>query len=337
MENYEIKELGVSTMNYLSKPIFKYVRYGIRKNVDIDKMVKLIQKGYSFCHSFYVNGEFGNTEKTINNFKQTNFVWFDFDDCIDSINNVYQKLTYKPNIAYTTINNLQKGKLNRFRLIYVFDFSIYSNENYKYYLNLLLNIIIKDLGKDCLKYIDKNCFNVSQQMFGSNKDSTIISNDTIYSENVLDNIIKTYNIDYSLIKYKCSKKLKSNNLEKERRILKQSEEITTSVSELVNLLGSTDIKKFKPILTNEHLAILDNKYVYTNVSDQDIYKINFLYDKNNKIQKIKRGYRNNMLFTWGVTIKNINPNVSIEELARCVYWLYINRCEKSDDFDIVQL
>lgn len=337
MECYEIKELGVSTTNYTTKPIFKNVRYSIKKNIEMNEMIKLIRQGYSFTHSFHVDGEFGNTEKTIKKFKETNYIWFDFDDCEDSLSTIFQELTYKPNTAYTTISNLKNGKLNRFRLIYILDFSIYSNENYKYYLNLLLNTIIKDLGKDYLKYIDKNCFNVSQQMFGSNKDSIIISNDTIYSKKVFENIIKTYNIDYSLIKNKCSKKLKSNNLEKEKKILKQSEDITTSVSELIDLLRATDIRKYYPTLTNEHLAILTNEDVYTDVSDQDIYKINFLYDKNKKIQKIKRGYRNNMLFTLGITIRNINPMISLEELVKSLYWLYIHRCEKSDDFDISQV
>lgn len=337
MERYKIKELGISTISYTTKPIFKNVRYSIKKNIETNEMIKLIRQGYSFTHSFYVDSEFSNAEKTIKNFKGTNYIWFDFDDCEDSINTIFQKLTYKPNIAYTTISNLKDGKLNRFRLIYILDFSIYSNDNYRHYLNLMLNTIINDLGKRYLKYIDKNCFNVSQQMFGSNKESTIISNDTVYSKNVFENIISTYNIDNSLIKNKCSKKLKSNNLEKERKILKQSEDITTSISELVNLLRSTDIRKYYPTLTNEYLAIFTNEDVYTNVSDQDIYKINFLYDRNNKIQKVKRGYRNNMLFTWGITVKNIKPNIAIEELAKSLYWLYIHRCERSDDFDISQV
>lgn len=331
----EIYKLGISTIKYTTKPNFKNVRYITKENICISRMIELIREGYSFCHSFHANGEFGNKEKTIKNFKQTNFIWFDFDDCIDSINKVYQRLTYKPNIAYTTISNLQEGKLNRFRFIYFLDFKIHSNDNYKYYLNLLLNTIIKDLGKDYLKYIDNNCFNVSQQMFGSNKKAIIISNDSIYNKNVFDTITNNYNIDNSLIKDKCSKKLKSNLREREK-ILRQNEEITTSISELIDLLQSTDIRTYQPILSNEHLAILEDD-IYTDVSEQNIYKINFLYNKDNKIQKVKKGYRNNMLFIWGITIRNISESINIEELTKCLYWLYIFRCEKSDDFDLYQI
>lgn len=329
-------KLGVSTARYTTKPNFKNVRYNTRENIGTDKMVELIREGYSFTHTFSANGEYGNKEKTIPNFKQTNYIWLDFDDCIDSINNIYQRITYKPNIAYTTISNLQNGKSNRFRLIYMIDFQIYSNDDYKYYLNLLLNTIIKDLGKDYLKYIDNNCFNVSQQMFGSNDKSTIITNDSIYSKTLFKYISEIYTIENLLNKIKCSKNLKSNNKEREK-ILTQNEGITTSLSELIELLQSSDIKTYQPILTNENLAILDTNDIYTNVAEQDIYKINFLYDKNNKIRKIKKGYRNNTLFVWGVTIKNINPIISIEELAKSLYWLYIYRCEKSDDFGMYQV
>lgn len=330
-------EMGVSTMSYTQKPNFKNVRYNIRENVNKDEMKELIKQGYCFSHSFHVNGEFGNKEKTINNFKQTNYIWFDFDDCIDDINNIYQRLTYKPNIAYTTISNMQDGKLNRFRLVYFTDFTIYSNDDYKYYLNILLNTIINNLGNDYLKCIDSSCNNVSQQMFGSNQESIIIDNDKIYNKNIFDDIINNYKIDNLLNKGKCSKNFKSNNIEKKRKILKVNEDITTSVSELIELLTATDIRQYQPILSNEHTAILDSEDVYTNVTEQDIYKINSLYDRNNKIQKVKQGYRNNMLYNWGIIIKNINPTITMHELTKSLYWLYIYRCEKSDDFNMLQV
>lgn len=334
--NLNFIKLGVSTKGYTTKPNFKYVRYCTKENVSIDEMVKLIQDGYSFSHVFCVNKEYGNSEKIITNFKQTNYIWFDFDDCVDSLNSIYQKLTYKPNLSYTTISNNQEGKSNRFRIMYILDFKINSNDSYKYYLNILLNTIIKDLGKEYLKYIDNKCFNVSLHMFGSNSNSTIITNNTIYNKSIFNDIINSYTIDNLLNKGKCSKKLKSNNLKKGRKILKQTEEITTPVSELIELLKSTDIRTYQPILSNEHLAILDND-IYTDVSEQNIYKITALYNKNNKIQKVKNGHRNNMLFIWAITIRNISPNISIEDLVRHIYWLYTFRCERSNDFDMYQV
>lgn len=337
MKNFIVNELGVSTMNYTTKPNFKDVRYNTKENVSISEWVQFIRSGYSFTHSFHVSAKYGNKEKTLNNFKQTNFIWFDFDDCIDNINSIYQKLTYKPNIAYTTISNLQDGKLHRFRLVYVIDFIIKSNDSYKYHLNLLLNTIIDDLGKDYSKFIDRNCFNTSQQMFGSNIDSTIIINDNIYNSSLFNDINTNFKIYDYLNKNKCGKKLNNNILKKEKKILKQNDDITTSLSELIEILQSCDIKSFSPTLTNEHLAVFEKDAIYTNVLSQNIYKINFLYDINNKIRKVNKGHRNNMLYNWGITIRNINPLIVIEELTKSLYWLYINRCVRSDDFSMMQI
>lgn len=329
-------KLGVSTKGYTTKPNFRDVKYNTKENIGINGMVELIRGGYSFSHTFHVDKEYGNKEKTIANFKQTNFIWFDFDDCIDSLTTTHEKLTYKPNLAYTTISNNQEGKSNRFRIIYILDFKINSNDSYKHYLNILLNTIIKDLGKEYLKYIDNKCFNVSLHMFGSNNNSTIITNNTIFNKSIFENIINSNTIN-NLIDYgKCSKKLKSNNLKKEEKILKQTEGITTPISELIELLQSTDIRAYQPILSNEHLAILDND-IYTDVSEQNIYKITSLYNKDNKIQRVKKGHRNNMLFVWGITIRNMNSAISIEDLAKHLYWLYIFRCERTDDFDMYQV
>lgn len=335
--NFKITKLGVSTINYTTKPNFKDVKYKTLENVSIDDWIRLIRSGHSFTHSFHVTGEYGNKEKTIDNFKQTNYIWFDFDDCVDSVNNIYQKLDYKPNLAYTTISNLEDGKLNRFRLIYFVDFTIKSNNHYKYYLNLLLNTIINDLGKDYLKYIDSNCFNTSQQMFGSNLEATIITNDKIYNPNLFKEINSKNVINNYLNKNSCGKKCNNNILKKEKKILKQNEEATTDLSQLIELLQAFDIKSFIPTLSNEHFARLETSTTYTNVTKQDIYKINFLYDVNNKVRKVGKGYRNSMLFNWGITIRNINTQITIKELTKNLYWLYVNCCVKSDDFNIVQV
>lgn len=333
----KIKKLGVSTISYTKKPNFKNIRYNTRENISQEEFVTLIREGYCFTHVFHANKEYGNKEKTINNFEQTNYVWFDFDDCTETESYIYQKLTYKPNIVYTTISNLKDGNLNRFRLIYILDFSIYSNDNYKYYLNLLLNTIIKDLGKNYFKYIDNNCFNVSQTMFGSNNKSIIITNDIIYNNSTFKNINDNYSIDNLLDKSKCSKKLNSNNLKKEKKILRENEVITTSIFELIRILQNTNIKTYTPVLSNEELAVLNSEQIYTNVSDQNIYKINTIYDNEGKLCRVKKGYRNNMLYNWGITTRNINPQITLEELCKNIYWLYNNRCERSEDFTLYQI
>ena len=48
-------KLGVSTVNYTTKPNFKNVRYNTRENIGTDKMVELIREVYSFTHTFSAN------------------------------------------------------------------------------------------------------------------------------------------------------------------------------------------------------------------------------------------------------------------------------------------
>ena len=58
-------------------------------------------------------------------------------------------LTYKPNLAYTTMSNNIEGKGYRFRFIYLTNFTIQSNDEYIFFLNLLINSITNDI---CLLY-----------------------------------------------------------------------------------------------------------------------------------------------------------------------------------------
>ena len=55
-------------------------------------------------------------------------------------------LTYKPNLAYTTMSNNIEGKGYRFRFIYLTNFTIQSNDEYIFFLNLLINSITNDIG-----------------------------------------------------------------------------------------------------------------------------------------------------------------------------------------------
>lgn len=337
-----IKEIGISKERYSEKPtseIFSKMKFNIKENVSNEELTKLIKQGFCFTHSFRFK-EFSIKHKTYGNFKQTNYIWFDFDNCPYNIYKVFNTLKYTPNIAYTTFSNMEENKSNRFRLIYITDFKIITNDNYQYYLNLLLNTILEDLGKECYQSIDNQCFNVSQLMLGTYDKANIINNDNmIYNKNIFNTIINEYNINYSLFEEsnKCGKKSKSNKLKKEKNILKQNVEITTSLSELVSILKNTDIRKFKPTLSNEDKAILDENQVYSDVTEQDIFKVNSLYDKNNKLIKIGKGNRTKVLLSLGTIIKNINPLITIEELALNIYWLYSFRCQKSDDFTIMDI
>jgi hypothetical protein len=98
----------------------------------------------------------------------------------------------------------------------------------------------------------------------------------------------------------CSKNFNSS-IEKREREIKHIERNTTP---LIELLQSFDMEGFVPILSNEYNATFDPNAVYTDVSEQDIYKINFIYTSEGKIRKVPKGHRNPMLFSWGINCNN---------------------------------
>ncbi len=324
MINGKIK-LGVSIKNYETKPDFVKVRYKV-KEINQEEFIYSIQHGYSFTHSMKVVGEYGCKEKTINNFDQTNYIWIDFDHCFTPLDEVWNKLQHKPSIGYTTISNSTNDY--RFRLIYLIDFKINSNEDYKYYLNILLNDIIDNIGKDYLKIIDNKCFNVSQQMFGSNQNCTLISSDIIYDINFFNNY---NNLIINYIDNKCSKKLNDSICEAGEKTLTVNANITTLMNELKNI----NITHYQPIFSNKYNAILDGNNIYTYVEDQSIYEIKFFYSiTDKKYKKIPIGNRNNILYTMALVTKNIEPEITLTDLAKNLYWIYQFRTEHSDDFTL---
>lgn len=320
--------MGVSTRNYPEKPNFSLVEYQ-NKEITQNKFITLIQDGYSFCHCMKNNDIYGQKDKTISNFTHTNFIWFDFDNSTTTFNEVWDNIEDKPSIGYTTISNT--SDLNRFRLIYLTDFDIKTNDDYKNYINLLYNQLNNNLGGDVTKSIDDSCFNVAQQMFGSREGCSIKSSNIIYSQQYF-NDFKSANkiIDYLKLGKRCSKKLNLYNKKEEKERVTQNEQITTK--ELIRLLNEFDVKSFTPITTNKNHAVLSED-VYTNVEEQNIYEIYFHYSNNkNGYEKIKKGKRNKTLFTFGIIIRNIQPDISITGLAKNLYWYYIHRFEQSDDF-----
>ncbi len=332
--NEKIK-LGVSVKNYETKPDFMKVRYKT-KEIDKEEFVYSIQNGYSFTHSMGVFGEYGCKEKTIANFDQTNFVWVDFDHSHTSLEAVWDQLNCKPSIGYTTISN--KIDDYRFRLIYLIDFSINTNENYKYYLNVVLNSLINDLDKDFLNIIDNKCFNVAQTMFGSNQNCIVKSSDNIFNKDFFDNYTNNNHLNYYININNCSKKFNYSISAAKEKTYTVNENNTTTTHQLINELRNTDITNYQPIFSNKNNVILNDNDIYSYVGNQDIYEIKFLYSvTDDKYKKIPIGSRNNTLYTMGLITKNIQPDITLNDLAKNLYWIYTFRTEKGENFSLVDV
>ena len=160
-ENNIKLRIGISTIGFKEKPkkesddkndplLTKNIKFSIQ-SITLDDFALRIMNGYSFCQNFETGKEiFGNWGKTYENFRSAQFLWLDFDHSFENIYSAYNKLTYKPTIAYTTMSNSEEDF--KFRFVYILNFSITEGPEYKRYLNVIINSVVEDLGKE---YYDK--------------------------------------------------------------------------------------------------------------------------------------------------------------------------------------
>lgn len=183
IENNEKKiTLSVSVTKFKSKPEdWKALTYK-RQTITIEELVNRIYEGHCICQNFHTKSEvFGLSEKTIANFDFADCVILDIDDTFLSMNDFYLSLKdeHKPTIIYTTYSNVDNVN-NRFRLIYVFDKSISSNDFYRSIANAITYNIQKEIKGFDLK--DKTCLNVSQQFAGNGNENIVYYyNDNIFT------------------------------------------------------------------------------------------------------------------------------------------------------------
>lgn len=319
--------LGVSTENFAEKPIrFNNLHYK-RKYLKYDNLIAHILKGHCFCHNYNSN-DFTVKDKTEANFSSTKFVWLDIDSCDIDLNNIFQKISYKPNIAYTTFSNALDGKGFRYRFIYLLNWEITSNEEYNKHVNIILNTIKNDLGvKFVNDYIDKSCYSTAQQFIGNAKSNCELklNRDYNYTKELFNDILKDIG--------ECTTLLDLSNKKKREETVTIIERNST-VKELIRQIQDFDITTYHPLLTNINQATLDEQSIYTDVEAQNIYQVKFLLDENHKETKVPKGVRNKVLFYQAIVIRNLSPDISLLELTKSLWWLYEHKYEKTKDFNL---
>ena len=332
-ENNIKLRIGISTIGFKEKPrkesddkndplLTKNIKFSIQ-SITLDDFALRIMNGYSFCQYFETGKEiFGNWGKTYENFRSAQFLWLDFDHSFENIYSAYNKLTYKPTIAYTTMSNSEEDF--KFRFVYILDFTITEGSEYKRYLNIIINSVVQDLGKKYYddKILDRSCFNPIQQMFGSKPNCILIKNfNNIFQKNDFDNISNSI-----VINQYVNMRTKISNVSKEGGggTITENRNISTTASGMH--------RGYTVSYSNLDTAILDSNSVYTNVSAQNIYAIKYLYDtENHKYIKVPKGKRSNVLYYQAITLRNMEPNISFEKL-RCNLLYFFRRHYEQGDF-----
>lgn len=321
--------LGVSEQKFENKPDnWKILTYK-RRIITIEELVNLICEGHCICQNFKTSSEtFGLREKTIANFDLADCVILDIDDTFLSMNDFYLSLKdeHKPSIIYTTYSNVDNVN-NRFRLIYVFDKPIKTNDYYRGIANAIIYYIQKEIKGFDLK--DKSCLNASQQFAGNgNENINYYYNDNIFRPT-----------DFGIDENNFSNSV--SILEREKKSNIQTDlESQTGNSEFMKDFWSTGFKMNEEIFIRKYAEIYpfleatplpetDADIPYILLPDNYVKIERYWYKEpcakgNGEVTykshavKLKSGHRRKLLYDGCLLRKIMLPDITVEHLLYCL-------------------
>lgn len=159
--NYEFS-ISVSRRKYDHKPTSADYRAMTfqKTNTSVDELVKMISQGYSVCHIFR-----GNRRRK-QNFEGTHCIFIDVDDSDVEMGDFINAVSMKPTFAHTTFSNgITRGSY-RFRLCYIFDRVITTEDLFKHVYNSIVREINLLSTKD-------NCGSIVTQLMNGNSNPNI--------------------------------------------------------------------------------------------------------------------------------------------------------------------
>lgn len=313
-------EVSLSTRTYDHKPnkTTEIPSMRFRKTTtDIGGFVDAIADGHCYTTVFPFD-EFGiKKQKTDENFLYSNFLSIDFDNREIDMTTFIDTVKYKPTIAYTSCSNGQEGKGFRYRFIYCFDERIESIDEYRGYVQAVLdanNIPSEDIDpqsyKASLLFIGNGCGNIEvsvNNIVYSKKDFSLQYN------NFFNNIILLNNTSINNIIY--------NNITPINNIILNDTFSDKQFEEDFKKMEVEDIiAKYKNVYPNiEHTSLpktdADIPYILIPTNYVEIER-DCRINENGIAKKLKDGHgRRKRLFDNGILRRKINPNITLENLV----------------------
>ena len=182
-------KLNITTEAFKQKPTSYSNLKFIQLDTSIEGMADLIKKGYGFTSLYSVQNLVTKT-KNMNNWKETWFIAYDIDKVNISMDELYDKLSVKPSISYTTPSNEKEEGIYCYRLVYVLNKPISNIDEFKYYYlsfseYLGITNLIDNKAKDCTRYFNGS-YSCNQII---NKESIIdLSNTKCFPKDNTNNI-----------------------------------------------------------------------------------------------------------------------------------------------------
>lgn len=308
-----------------------------KKTIDVDDFLNFMHGGYCYT-GIYSSDSFCMAQKTDINYQYSYLVSIDIDHTQVPMNDMVNRLEYKPTFAYTSCNDGKDGEC-RYRLVYCFDDIIKGvGEYYNYVYSILVS------NKLCIDDIDKRSLKASQYYNGNGTatfDFTVTN--IVYNKDDFNLFYKDY---YSL---SCT----DNENKKGKSI---NENHTYNTTHNIHLNDTFDDEQFGKDYWNMKMEDILEKYirVYPNlehtpleIPDDDtpyiIYPSGYIEIRrwwrkrlNGMPIKTKDGEgRRRKLFINGIIRRLINPNISFDNLLYNLLYELVNYVSNYDADNVI--
>ncbi len=188
-------EVSISNQTFDHKPTdgeISHLRF-TKQTVDIDDFLQYMLEGRCYT-GVYSYDSIGMKQKNNDNFRYSYLLTVDVDHSKETMNEMIDRLEYKPTCAYTSCRNGLEGE-SRFRLVYCFDERIEGKEEYWNYVYTVLAAngltldgkVIDNKSREAIQYFNGN---------GTGTFDFVVS-DIIYCKNDFNIYYKDYYILYN--------------------------------------------------------------------------------------------------------------------------------------------
>jgi len=167
----------------------------------------------------------------------------------------------------------------------------------------------------------KYCFSLSDSLSNNMYISNISSTYFDIQFHSYDDLFERITLNDFVIN-KCHNNFNNQILRKKRETSLQDKQNMTDVIDKTLRIYSN--KEFTPLLNNYENAVYSDD-IYTYVGDQDIYYLNTFFGKG---KKVKIGIRQKTLYYQALVLKNIEPNLRLEDLSANLLWLVYHHYEE---------
>ena len=307
--------ITVSDHSYQTKPTksdYKTMQLHTRE-VDVETLAGLIRNGNSICSVFNIE-RLKLSDKTNQNFKQSNLIILDFDHSVIALEDVLDTIRIKPTIAFQTYSNTDTDY--RFKLIYLFEKPIKTVSEFKKKSLMMFYLLFNQKEFDLIKpSFDSSSYSAVQLCNGTNQQvklfDTVISIDSInqlfeFNEDKFNGFEEVFDLmginlveDNELTEVSQTKKSEEN--------IKNNTDFFCfpSVGHPYEIINNS-LYFIKNPFNNYHTALLDDSSddVYFYVGDQHIYSLTTFF-KNGKIGDTRR---HKTLLYAALVVRNIYPD-----------------------------